>query len=252
MPQLYLIRHGQSVNNEMADSRARPCRGESERVMGGGSPRTADPGLTRTGEMQTRSVASHLKRSADATDVRDGLAVEPGYGIGRLFCSPMLRALQTAGPIGAALGLAPEVWVDIHEAGGVWLDRQDGRGRVGHGGLTRSEMETQFPGFEIPGGVTDAGWWNRSFEPREQLVARAARVAHELRDMLPQATERMAMVSHGTFLNLLVQHLVFGRHVPGCRFSSHNTSIGRLDFEGDRLMVRYLNRLDHLANDLVT
>ena len=236
MPQLYLIRHGQSVNNALA----------------GGSPRTADPGLTQTGKVQVRSVASHLRRGADATDVRDGLVGELGYGIGRLFCSPMLRALETSLPIGEALGLAPEVWVDTHEGGGVWLDRQDGRGRVGHGGLTRTEMETQFPGFEIPDAVTGDGWWNGSFEPRARLLARAARVAREIRDMLPRMTERMAMVSHGTFLNLLIQHLVFGGHVPGCRLSSHNTSISRLDFDGGRRMVRYLNRVDHLAHELVT
>ena len=236
MPQLYLIRHGQSENNALA----------------GESPRTADPGLTRTGKTQAWRVASHLTHDPDKTDVRDGLVGERGYGIRRLFCSPMLRALQTTRPIGEALGLVPEVWVDIHEGGGVWLDRQDGRGRVGHGGLTRSEMETRFPEFAIPGSVTDAGWWNRSFEARDQLVARAARVAQDIRNMLPHAPERMAMVSHGTFLNLLVQHLVLGRHMPGCRFSSHNTAIGRLDFEGDRLMVRYLNRVDHLTDDLVT
>ena len=236
MPQLYLIRHGQSVNNALA----------------GQSLRTADPGLTQMGQTQARSVGLHLRRDADRTDVRDARVGEGGYRIGRLYCSPMRRALQTALPIGEAIGLSPQVWVDTHEAGGVWLDRQDGHGRVGHGGLTRTEMEMQFPGFGIPDGVTDAGWWNGSFEPREELVARAARVADEIRDMLPHATERMAMVSHGTFLNLLVQHLVFGGHVPGCRFSSHNASISRLDFEGDRLMVRYLNRVDHLTDDLVT
>ena len=82
--QLYLIRHGQSENNALA----------------GESPETADPGLTRTGQAQARSVALHLRHCADKTDVRDGLVGEPGYGLGRLFCSPMLRALETARPIG--------------------------------------------------------------------------------------------------------------------------------------------------------
>lgn len=221
-------------------------------MTGGKGPRTADPGLTHVGTAQAMAVAAHLKHGQDRTGARDGLVGEGCYGICRLYCSPMLRALQTAQPMGEALGLAPEVWVDVHEGGGVWLDRQDGHGRQGHGGLTHSEMETQFPGLRIPDGVTDAGWWNGSFEPREQLVARAASVADVIRDMMPNATERIAMVSHGTFLNLLVQHLVFGSHVPGCRFSSHNTAISRLDFEGDRLMVRYLNRVDHLTDDLIT
>ena len=236
MPQLYLVRHGQSVNNALV----------------GESPRTADPCLTKTGQTQAKNVADHLRHQLDKTDIRDGLVREGGYRIGRLFCSAMLRALQTAQPIGAALGLKPEVWVDVHEGGGIWLDDQDGRGRIGHGGLTRSEMETQFAGFEIPDAVTDAGWWNGSFEGREQLIARAARVADDIRDMLPRAKERIAIVSHGTFLNLLIQHLVFGGNVPGFRFSNHNTGISRLDLNEDRLMVRYLNRVDHLSVDLVT
>ena len=236
MPQLYLIRHGQSVNNALA----------------GEAPRTADPCLTRTGRVQADSVAAHVKNAPDKTDVRDGVAADGGFGIGRLYCSPMLRALETAQPIGVALGLAPEVWVDVHEGGGIWLDRQDGHGRQGHGGLTRSEMETGFPEFRIPRGVTGTGWWNGSFERREQLVTRAARVAGEIRDLLPGAQERVAIVSHGTFLSLLVQHLLFGRYLQGVRFSSHNTAIGRLDLEDDRWMVRYLNRVDHLPDDLVT
>ncbi len=236
MPQLYLIRHGQSVNNALV----------------GESPRTADPCLTQTGQAQARSVAEHLKQQLDKTDVRDGLVGEGGYRIGRIYCSAMLRALQTAQPIGAALGLTPEVWVDVHEGGGIWLDDQDGHGPVGHGGLTRSEMEKQFAGFDIPDAVTDAGWWNRSFARREQLIARAARVADDIQNMLPRAKERIAIVSHGTFLNLLIQHLLFGRHVPGCHFSNHNTAISRLDLNEDRLMVRYLNRVDHLSEDLVT
>ena len=236
MPQLYLIRHGQSVNNALV----------------GESPRTADPCLTPTGQAQAKRVAAHLCRESDKTDVRNGLVGEGGYGIGRLYCSAMLRALQTAQPIGAALGLTPEVWVEVHEGGGIWLDHQDGRGRVGHGGLTRSEMATQFAGFDIPAGVTDAGWWDGTFERREQLIARAARVAVDIQDMLPRAKERIAIVSHGTFLNMLIQHLVFGRHVQGCYFSNHNTGISRLDFNEDRLMVRYLNRLDHLSEELVT
>ena len=236
MPQLYLIRHGESANNALV----------------GESPRTADPCLTQTGQAQAKSIAAHLKHEQDRTDVRDGLVGEGGYGIGRLYCSAMLRALQTAQPIGAALGLAPQVWLEVHEGGGMWLDHQDGRGRVGHPGLTRSEMERQFAGFKIPDGVTDCGWCNRSSERGEQLSARAAQVAGNIRDMPPRAEERIAIVSHGGFLNLLIQHLLFGRHVQGCFFSCHNTGFSRLDFNEGRLMVRYLNRVDHLSKDLVT
>lgn len=101
MPQLYLIRHGQSENNARA----------------GESTRTADPGLTHTGQVQAVRVASHLTREVDRTDVRDGFVTEGGYRIGRLFCSPMLRALQTAQPIGEALAcLRKSGWTPMKAA----------------------------------------------------------------------------------------------------------------------------------------
>lgn len=236
MPQLYLIRHGQSVNN----------------ALFGESPRTADPCLTGMGQAQARRVAEHLRHALDKPDVRDGLVNEKGQGIGRLYCSPMLRALETARPIGVALGLTPRVWVDVHEGGGVWVDRQDGHERVGHGGLTRSEMETRFPEFEIGDLVTDSGWWNGSFERREEFSARAARVAGQVQELLPGADEPIAIVTHGTFLSVLIQHLLFGTHLPGVRFGTYNTGISRLDFHEDRLAVMYLNRVEHLSTDLVT
>lgn len=68
----------------------------------------------------------------------------------------------------------------------------------------------------------------------------------------PGRGSRVAIVSHGTFISLLIQHLLLGRYVPDIRFSNHNTGISRLDFDGDSVMLRYLNRIDHLPMDLVT
>ena len=234
--QIYLIRHGQSSNNAIADQRQR----------------TADPGLTHSGHAQAQRVARHLKEQADKTDLRDGRSGVVGHGIERLYCSAMLRTLQTAQPIGAALGLAPEVWLDVHESGGIWLDSQDGRGPIGHAGVRRSELAARFPGFRVPDAVTESGWWNRPFERPEQMVARAARVADAIRSRLAQAEGRSAIVSHGTFLNMLIAHLTAGGPVAGVFFSNHNTAISRLDFDDDRVMLRYLNRIDHLPPELVT
>ena len=50
----------------------------------------------------------------------------------------------------------------------------------------------------------------------------------------------------------LIQHLLLGQYVPDIRFSNHNTGISRIDFDGDSVMLRYLNRIDHLPMDLVT
>ena len=244
MTELYLIRHGQSQNNAFA--------AESKANASDETPRTADPSLTPAGYAQAKCVAAYLADKPDKTDVRDGTPVGGGHGIRKLYTSAMLRALETTQPIADALGLTPQVWLDVHEEGGIWLDRGDGCGAVGHAGLTRGEIEEQFPGFMLPDTITEAGWWNRPFEPREDLVARAATVAADVRRHIAGRDSRVAIVSHGTLISLLLQHLLLGQYVPNIRFSNHNTGISRLDFDGDSVMLRYLNRIDHLPVDLVT
>jgi len=242
--ELYLVRHGQSQNNAFA--------AESKASATEETPRTSDPSLTPAGYAQAKCVARYLAGEADKTDVRDGTPVENGHGIQKLHASAMLRALETTQPIADALGLTPEIWLDVHEEGGIWLDRGDGRGPLGHSGMTRREIEAQFPGFELPNSITEAGWWNRPFETRESLVRRAARLADDVRRHIAGQESRVAIVSHGTLISLLIQHLLLGRYVPDIRFSNHNTGISRLDFDGDSVMLRYLNRIDHLPMDLVT
>ena len=242
--ELYLIRHGQSQNNAFA--------AESKANANEETPRTSDPSLTCAGYAQARCVARYLAQDADKTDVRDGTPVGDGHGINKLYTSAMLRALETAQPIADALGLAPEIWLDVHEEGGIWLDQGDGRGAMGHAGLTREQIETRFPGFQVPDAITEAGWWNRPFECRDDLVSRAARVAEDVRRHIAGWESRVAIVSHGTFISLLIQHLLLGRYLPDVRFSNHNTGISRVDFDGDSVMLRYLNRIDHLPVDLVT
>ena len=102
-----------------------------------------------------------------------------GFRFTRLFTSAMRRSLQTAAPIGQAIGLQPEVWVDIHEIGGVFLDDHEGRGLPG---LKRAEMAAQFPTIRLSAEVTEEGWWNRGRETegwsgRARAAERAARVA---------------------------------------------------------------------------
>ena len=244
MTGLYLIRHGQSQNNAFA--------AESKANATDQTPRTSDPCLTRAGYAQAKCVARYLAREADKTDVRDGSPVGAGHGIQKLYTSAMLRALETTQPISDALRLHPEIWLDVHEEGGIWLDHGDGRGPIGHPGMTRTEIAAQFPGFAVPDSITEAGWWNRPFETRQDLVGRAARLAEDVRRYMAGQASRVAIVSHGTLISLLIQHLLLGQYVPDVRFSNHNTGISRLDFDGDSVMLRYLNRIDHLPVDLVT
>jgi broad specificity phosphatase PhoE len=243
--ELYIIRHAQSINNALMDIR--------ERVM--------DPALTDLGRRQALAIAEHLAKgvnpemSIGATEEDTSVRRRQGYGLTRLYCSAMQRALQTARPIGEALELQPEVWVDIHEHGGIYLDRGEEGGLVGYPGKSRGEILAEFPNYVLPDQITEAGWWNRGFEDWPACQGRAIRVAGQLRELAQQldGQERVAIVSHGGFISALLKALM--DTLPGADFFFHhfNTAMTRVDFRTDgRLDVRYLNRIPHLSPELVS
>ena len=231
---LYLIRHGQSWSNAL-ENRLRD--------------RVAEPPLTEVGQMQAERVADYVNQIADKAD---GEAGGPGHGITRLYCSAMLRTLQTTAPIARAVNLVPRVWLDVHEAGGVWLDEGDGRGPVGHPGLRRSEIEAQFPDFILPENINEEGWWGPLKETRDETMDRAQRVAKAIGEQFFGTEERVAIVSHGGFISGLIHAFLQEGGLEGVYFSNHNTAINRLDFIDGLLGVCYLNRVDHLPPELVT
>ena len=85
--ELFLIRHGQSTNNALEDW----------------TQRVEDPLLTESGLRQAEHTAAHLAA---------GLHLHPSNRaarrplLDRLYCSPMIRAMQTAQTIGRSLGVA--------------------------------------------------------------------------------------------------------------------------------------------------
>ena len=102
MSEIYLIRHG-----EITQSLPRRFVGKS------------DLPLTDRGRRQMRQVSQFLA----------------GRGVSRLLCSPLSRCVESAGIVGMALGLEPEVVPDLREIGlGVWE------------GLTVEEVRERFPG----------------------------------------------------------------------------------------------------------
>jgi broad specificity phosphatase PhoE len=241
--ELYIIRHGQSTNNALED--------ESKRV--------ADAPLTDLGKQQAELLAAYL---ADGTN-RDRW-VNPatgysrpeedrGFGITHLYCSAMYRSLQTTRPVAQALGIQPEVWIDIHEHGGIYLEQPDGI--VGFSGKTRAEIMSEFPDYLLPDSLGDAGWWDQKVgqESLSAAQGRAIKVAGELRRRA-SSNEGIAIISHGTFIDALLKALF--NQLPSRQFYylHYNTAITRIDFSGDkdRLLVRYVNRTAHLPNELVS
>jgi broad specificity phosphatase PhoE len=176
--------------------------------------------------------------------------------IARLYVSPMLRALQTAQPISRALGLAPEVWVDIHEHGGVFTGNPEMGNVVGYTGLTRAEIAAQFPSYRVADGIGAEGWWVGGYEEMDICYARACRVAERLYALAAEyENATIALVTHGTFLDTLMHALFVPNEPYGNRvhFSHLNTAVSRLDFgKGRRVALRYMNRTDHLPVELIT
>ena len=164
---LFIIRHAQSTNNAL------PIEVELR-------DRVRDPLLTELGYRQAERVAEHLATGRDGWSEAASADPEAGgspsaapYGITHLVCSPMKRTLLTAQPISQALDLRPEIWLDIHEHGGVYLDHGEPAGKVGYPGITRPEVLAQFPGYRVPEELTDQGWWHDGFEEWETCLLRA-------------------------------------------------------------------------------
>lgn len=244
--ELYLIRHGQSVNNVYHDQ---PVRW------------VPDPELSEYGHAQAGLLATYLSEHPSHENIvllpADSPTRQQGapHRITHLYVSPMLRALQTAAPVAQALGLSPEVWIDIHEHGGI-VEHVNG-GKVGRPGLTRAQITAQFAGYLLPEAITDSGWYTSDqAEDLPTCNGRAARVAFALRERAANPdTQRdaVALVSHGTYLDSLVKALL--NRLPSYDFYHwfYNTSITRFDLAPDgSIMLRYINRVEHLPARLVT
>ncbi len=217
--ELYLIRHAQSTN-QVADD-------PNERAL--------DPRLTELGERQATFLAEYLSAGKER---------DPGSGdaIDSLICSPMWRALQTTRPLGEALGLTPEVWVDVHEQVGAM---------EAHAGSTRDSIHRAFPNYVLPDAVSQEGWWNQAEETQSACMERAIRVGEWLLERAG-SSEKLAIVSHARFTDSLLKALL--DQLPGHDrwYHHYNTGISRLGLGGQRLDIRYLNRVDHLPQALVS
>lgn len=245
--ELYLIRHGQSANNALdLDDNYPYSRG-------------VDPSLTDLGKQQAEHLARYLTQGVDLeTLVTMPLTNRPelphGFGITRIYASPMLRSLQTAQPLAKALGIPVEVWVELHEHGGMFLRYPDERGVVGFPGRSRAEILADFPDYLLPPSITEEGWWNPTSKEEDLAgcYARAVRVSQVMREFA-DSQEQIALVTHGTFTDCLVKAFLNMLPSNNLHFSHYNTGVSRLEFRPKgEVIVRYVNRVNHLPSEMVT
>ncbi len=246
--EIYLIRHGQSVNNRLTEATWHS--------------RSHDPELTEIGLQQAQKVADYLATAPNLEEVVRVPDNSPDranhfpHTITHLYCSAMYRAMQTALPISNALGLTPTIWLDVHEVGGIHYEK-DGE-LVVLGGKTRSQIMTEFPNYAIPEMITEAGWYQQAWgrEDWAGCQARAIRVSSSLlmRSENPRSQDdKVAIVSHGGFINALLKALTNIAPNPRLDFWHYNTAVTRVDLEvGGTMVIRYINRVTHLPAELLT
>ena len=227
---LYLIRHAQSENNALNQAKIHQ--------------RKVDPGLTTIGYQQRDLLARFLHNEPDVAG--------EGFEIDRLYTSAMYRSLLTTQPVSDALSLAPNVWPDLHELGGMYQS-QNGN-RTGFGGMTRGAILQEFPGFDLPSSISDSGWYDADmgFEPLTKSIERARAVARRLHAW-SESEHVIALVSHAGFLNLLLQALDDDMPLrKGWRYYHNNTAFTRIDYIEGQPIIHYMNRAEHLPAGLRT
>ena len=248
MARLYLIRHAQSENNANFDGR-----------VVGQPGRRPDPEITATGHGQAEVLATHLAHPDAEPRQHPFESTGPAhFGLTHVYCSLMTRSILTAEYIARACGIELQALPDIFEKHGIYDVDPEGnlRGLPGPG---RDYFESRFPQLGLPRQFNDDGWWSRPAEDEAAFLERMRKVVAWTRQRLDGNDDNVALVAHGDFIDQFLNELMgVVRHQPNydnhwvANWTFHNTSISRIDFVRGGHNVVYLNRIDHLPNELVT
>lgn len=241
--ELYVIRHAQSANNALY-TRNNTTIGRSD-----------DPELTDIGREQTRRLAEFIATPRHTTN--DNFAARltnaHGFHFTHLYCSLMVRSIETGLAIANATGLPLVAWPDWHETGGIFYeDPNNPNHRTGQPGKTAAELTNRFPDLTITNELDPAGWWNRPFEDHPAQIARAERVLADLIARHGYTDHRVAVITHGGFYNRFLQAVLKFNPDQRTWFTLVNCGITRIDFDEDDTMLFYQNRHEHLSPELLT
>lgn len=222
MSRLLLIRHAQSANNAQSPER-----------------RVSDPGLTPLGYQQARVTASALS----------------GYTIRNLYCSPFLRALETARAIADVLAKPAIVRSDLFEEGGCYSGHVPGTEK-GEPGMGRAELCQRYPGWTIDQSIAPSGWWGRPYESTQQATERAGLVRNWLQEELASSQGHLdVMITHADFKRLLLLELLgtgWGEQHSLQLGSLRNAGMTLVEYsEGTWIMHTY-NATSHLPSEMLT
>lgn len=202
--ELFLIRHGESQDNAQLTL-------------------SKDSELTPLGEEQAYRAGQTLKSER----------------IQHLFCSAQIRSLQTATIIGKAIGIDPEVVIDLTERNFCWTEN----------GLSRSAMISRFPNAALPPEIDEEGWARKcSREKLEVLSIRMNGVAQLFREMANKENcERVACVVHQGSCSMLLRSLLSVAPDSNTYFRHRNCGISQIILKEEQSILFKLNDVSHLT-----
>lgn len=221
--QLFLIRHAESANN------ARPPY-----------QRVEDPPITAVGRLQTQHLAQWTRT----------------LKIDTLITSPFLRTIQTTLQMIEGTDLPVKIWHDVFERGGCFRGFQSGA-IDGAMGLGRSAILKHFQENSvnclIDDSIDEQGWWGgRPQESDEEVARRAEQVTQRLADTFGSTQQNVVAVIHADFkrwlLRVMLDNVVDPNHFGPLR----NTGISKLNYDGKRWQLDWLNSVSHLPARLIT
>ena len=219
---LFLIRHGESENN---------ARGINQ-------SRKADPNLTSNGLRQSYALAEFLKKGDHLSNSE---SFTLNVNLDELYCSAMKRSLQTALPVSETLDIKPEIWVDLHEVGGLYFFNEYTQIEQGYLGLNRGQIKNIYPNYSIENTITDKGWW---FKNKEILAESNERIESVKNKLLEKANQNtcIGLITHGGFISIFLSLIMSLNQKSQVVFQSHNCGITCLSFrEKNQIIVQYIN-----------
>ena len=191
---IHFIRHAESTNNKLLFF---------NKLL---EEHVSDPPLSELGQRQAKALGKFLAENRE------------DFNFDRIYISPFLRTLQTAA---AFTDLYPEVpktvWPDIHEYGGCMRIDPVKKERFSVPGMTRSEIQAQYPDYTVDEGVTEDGWYFLpGYEPYDVAMERAHRVRKTMIEQFGDTDENIAFVSHWDF------HILFANAILELDGSTHS------------------------------
>lgn len=173
--------------------------------------------LTAQGHCQAECLAEHLRHES----------------IDAIYCSPQIRAQETARPIARARGIELQTRTELREMNfGLWEKR------------VRTELAQEYPQILA---AWERGSWMVQLPEGETQQEVTARVVTCVIDLLnTHAAQTILLVSHKTALRLLMGHML-NMSLPASRgLRLDPASISELRVTGDHVQLIRYNSTNHL------